>query len=126
MDLTKADALLSLKPNSEWTWDWDSKNPTVREYSKLQWLSSDTKPTAGEIDAELIKLTNAEPMNKLRYWRDRLLEDCDWMANSDVTMTDAWKTYRQALRDLPASTNPVIDNNAKYGISNVTWPTKPS
>lgn len=126
MDLTKADALKSLKPNSEWTWDWDSKEPTVREYSKLTWLSSDTKPTEREIEDELTRLNGAEPMNRLRQWRNILLEECDWMANSDVTMTDAWKTYRQALRDLPASSSPVIDINTKYGISNVTWPTKPS
>ena len=62
MDLTKADALASLKPNSEWTWDWDAENPTVREYNKLVWLGSDTKPTEAEIDAELIKINNAEAM----------------------------------------------------------------
>ena len=38
------------------------------------------------------------------------------MANSDVTMSDAWKTYRQALRDLPANTKDP---------ANPTWPTKP-
>ena len=41
-------------------------------------------------------------------------------------MSDAWKTYRQALRDLPASTTPVLDDNAPIGITSVTWPTKPS
>ena len=66
MDLTKADALASLKPNSEWAWDWDAENPTVREYDKLVWLDSDTKPTEAEIDAELIKINNAEPMRRLR------------------------------------------------------------
>ena len=39
------------------------------------------------------------------------------MANSDVTMSDAWKTYRQALRDLPSNTSDP---------ANPTWPTKPS
>lgn len=66
------------------------------------------------------------PKMKLRARRDKLLEQCDWMANSDVTMSDAWKTYRQALRDLPASTTPVLDDNAPIGITSVTWPTKPS
>ena len=77
MDLTKADALASLKPNSEWTWDWDAENPTVREYDKLVWLDSDTKPTEAEIDAELIKINNAEPMRRLREERDRLLVETD-------------------------------------------------
>ena len=127
MDLTKADALASLKPNSEWTWDWDAENPTVREYSKLVWLDSDTKPTEAEIDAELIKINDAEPMRRLREERNRLLVESDWMAYPDSpTMSDAWKTYRQALRDLPASTTPVLDDNAPIGITSVTWPTKPS
>lgn len=53
----------------------------------------------------------------LRYKRNLLLESTDWMANSDVTMSDDWKTYRQQLRDLPANTSDP---------SNPTWPTKPS
>ena len=127
MDLTKADALASLKPNSEWTWDWDAENPTVREYDKLTWLDSSTKPTEAEIDAELIKINDAEPMRRLREERNRLLVESDWMAYPDSpTMSDAWKTYRQALRDLPASTTPVLDDNAPIGITSVTWPTKPS
>ena len=83
MDLTKADALASLKPNSEWTWDWDAENPTVREYDKLVWLDSDTKPTEAEIDAELIKINDAEPMRRLREERNRLLVESDWMAYPD-------------------------------------------
>ena len=51
-----------------------------------------------------------------REERAILLAETDWMANSDVTMTDAWKTYRQALRDLPAAD----------GFPNVDMPTKPS
>ena len=127
MDLTKADALASLKPNSEWTWDWDAENPTVREYDKMVWLDSDTKPTEAEIDAELIKINDAEPMRRLREERDRLLVETDWMSNPDSpAISDAWKTYRQSLRDLPASATPVIDNTSMCGITSITWPTKPS
>ena len=66
------------------------------------------------------------PMMKLRDRRDKLLEQCDWMANSDVTMSDAWKTYRQALRDLPASASPKLDSEYELDLTSVTWPTKPS
>ena len=52
----------------------------------------------------------------LRFQRNKLLQETDWMAGSDVTMSDAWKTYRQALRDLPANTKDP---------ANPTWPTKP-
>ena len=54
---------------------------------------------------------------ELRFKRNRLLTETDWMANSDVTMSDEWKTYRQALRDLPANTSDP---------ANPTWPTKPN
>tara|TARA_R110001599_G_C12065319_1_gene643544 strand:- start:39 stop:332 length:294 start_codon:yes stop_codon:yes gene_type:complete len=62
----------------------------------------------------------ARRMVELRSQRDALLVETDWMANSDVTMADAWKTYRQALRDITSQT-PSDD-----ALSNITFPTKPS
>ena len=59
-------------------------------------------------------------MAELRRQRDALLAETDWMANSDVTMSDAWTTYRQALRDITTQT-PSDD-----ALSNITFPTKPS
>ena len=56
-------------------------------------------------------------MEDIRSHRNRLLTETDWMALGDVTMSDAWKTYRQELRDVPAS-------NTVY--KDVTWPTKPA
>ena len=61
----------------------------------------------------------ARRMANLREQRNQLLAETDWMGNSDVTMTDAWKTYRQALRDITKQT-PTDDT-----LSNITWPTKP-
>ena len=58
----------------------------------------------------------AREMEYIREHRDNLLTETDWMALGDVTMSDAWKTYRQDLRDIPAS-------NTVY--KDVTWPTKP-
>jgi|TARA_Y100000114_G_scaffold35240_1_gene30783 hypothetical protein len=49
----------------------------------------------------------------LRQKRNELLIETDWMANSDVTMSDDWKTYRQALRDLPSGLDTVEKVNAK-------------
>ena len=59
----------------------------------------------------------AREMKEIREHRDRLLTETDWRATSDLTMSDAWKTYRQDLRDIPAS-------NTVY--KDVTWPTKPA
>ena len=38
-------------------------------------------------------------LQNLRDKRNSLLAKTDWTANSDVTMSDAMKTYRQQLRD---------------------------
>ena len=54
---------------------------------------------------------------QMREERASKLEACDWMANSDVTMSDAWRTYRAALRNVPAQ--------AGFPTS-VNWPTEPS
>jgi len=56
---------------------------------------------------------------ELRFNRNQLLSETDYMANSDVTMSDDWKTYRQALRDLPSGLDTVEKVNEKE------FPTKP-
>jgi len=38
-------------------------------------------------------------LQNLRDKRNNLLAKTDWTANSDVTMSDEMKTYRQQLRD---------------------------
>ena len=56
-------------------------------------------------------------LKDLRNKRNQLLAETDFYALSDVTMSDEMKTYRQALRDLPANTSDP---------ANPTYPTKPS
>ena len=113
-------ALRELRPNSEWFLDGE-------EYSGLTWLDSGTtKPTETEINDKITELDNAEAMKLLRIERDRLLATTDWRASSDLTLSDAWKNYRQALRDLPASASPTLNSNYQLDKSSVTWPTKPS
>ena len=67
-----------------------------------------------------INATPARRMAELRRQRDALLVETDYMALGDVTLSDAWKTYRQALRDITGTT-PSDD-----ALSNITFPTKPS
>ena len=119
MIYTKSDALQSLKPNAEFVW-------TGTVYSGLTWLDSGTAPTESEIDAEVTRLNNAEPMRLLRLERDKRLTSCDWRASSDLTISDSWKTYRQALRDLPASASPSLDSDGYLDMTSVTRPTEPS
>ena len=117
--LTKHDALYSLKPNTTWTW-------SGFVYADLDWRDTATKPTEDEINAEFTKIQAAQPMVKLREYRDWKIAQSDWRANSDVTLSDDWKTYRQALRDITKSASPKIDEFGNLDMSSVTWPTEPS
>ena len=123
--ITIMDAIQALKPGAECLVRGDT-------YSGIEWLDkSQTQPTEDEVNAKVTELTNAEPMNLLRQERTRILSESDWMANSDVTMTDEWKTYRQELRDLPKVHpvnygDPKLDSNGSLDMSSITWPTPPS
>ena len=113
-------ALQELKPGAEWVL-------RGTDYSGLEWLDSGrTKPTETEITDKVTALDAAEPMRLLRLERDALIAKTDWRASSDLTIADAWKTYRQALRDLPASASPSLDSNYELDLTSVTWPTEPS
>ena len=113
-------ALLSLRPGAEWTLNGS-------DYSGLEWLDSkQTQPTETEVNSKISELDNAEPMKLLREERNRRIALTDWRASSDLTLADAWKTYRQALRDLPASASPKLDSNYELDLTSVTWPTEPS
>ena len=113
-------ALLSLRPGAEWTLNGS-------DYSGLTWLDTkQTQPTETEVNSKISELDNAEAMRLLRIERDIRIAKTDWRASSDLTLADAWKTYRQALRDLPASATPKLDSNYELDFSSVTWPTEPS
>ena len=123
MIYNKGHALCSLKPNAQYSW-------VGTDYSGLQWLDSGTAPTESEIDTEVTRLNNAEPMRLLRAERNKLLAACDWVVLTDSQLTTskktAWKTYRQSLRDLPASSSPTLDSDGNLDMSSVTFPTEPS
>lgn len=75
------------------------------------------------VSAKMDEIDAAAPMKELRRQRDAKIAESDWMGNSDVTMSSAWTTYRQALRDLPDGASPTWDGTT---LGNVTWPTEPS
>ena len=95
-------------------------------------------PRFHNIEGKLVQFTNAEEAAQdakekawadgaaaraweaLRRERDNKIAKSDWRANSDVEMSDAWKTYRQALRDLPSTLNDTTVQET------ITWPTEPS
>ena len=113
-------ALIVLKPGAAWSLSGS-------DYSGLEWMDSgQTQPTETEVNSKISELDAAEPMRLLRIERDRRIAKTDWRGNSDLTMSDAWKTYRQALRDLPATASPKLDSINELDLTSVTWPTEPS
>ena len=123
MAITKHDALMSLKPNEGWSW-------AGFDYKDLNWEGKSTKPTESELNTKVAELDAAEPMRLLREERNQLLSETDWMVTrsieTGVAMSNDWKTYRQALRDLPASSSPSLDEYYDLDLTSVTWPTEPS
>ena len=95
---------------------------------------SRTKVIAGPDGSQVVELTAAEETARdaeetawaagandrafaeLRRERDQLLNNTDWWASTDLSISEAQTSYRQALRDLPANTADPADP---------TWPTQP-
>ena len=84
-------------------------------------------PTYAQIKTKATELAADNAKNALRQTRDMMISESDWMGNSDVTITDAWKTYRQALRDITAT---ITDDAVRQAMADdwdhSSWPTKPS
>ena len=122
MKYTILEALKELQPEAIWSINGNN-------YSDLEWQdSSKTKPTEAEINAKISELDAAESMRLLRKERNSLLNKTDWTQNDDVpTETQTkWQTYRQQLRDLPASASPKLDSDYNLDLTSVTWPTEPT
>ena len=97
---------------SDQTLIYDSASNIVRCEDKI-----DEVPEATIEELEAFKLEM--DIRDVRGNRNRLLAESDWTQNRDVVLSNdaEWKTYRQALRDLPANTT---------DWTNPPWPTKPS
>ena len=118
--ITIMDAIQALKPGAECTVRGDT-------YSGIEWLDkSQTKPTEDEVNTKLTELTNAYPMELLREERNRRLQETDWRASSDLTISGDWKAYRQDLRDLPAQQTPKLLSNGQLDPTSISWPPEPS
>jgi len=87
------------------TYDHKTKTTTVRDM---------TADESQELEASRVD----DLWHQLRTTRNTKLAESDWTVLTDSPVsTAAWKTYRQALRDLPANTTDP---------SNPVWPTPPS
>ena len=112
-------AISKLAPGAEWTM-------VDEDYNQLEWNSPDIpQPTRAQVEAKIAELKAQEPMRLLRVERDRLIAETDWWVLPDRTPTSEQLAYRQALRDLPDTSSPVLDPTSRLGISGVSWPVKP-
>lgn len=105
-----ASILLDRYPGQQW-------NLTNNDYDTLVWetVNSVPKPTLEELENAWPTVLDTKKFKELRQERNRRLAECDWVTlkaySTDTPVPEEWKTYMQALRDLPANTedpkNPV-------------------
>ena len=82
-----------------------------------------TTVTETQIIEKANELFALEPMRLLRQERNRRIAETDWRFRSDLTPSQEWIDYSQALRDLPSTASPKLDDQGN--LTNITWPTKP-
>ena len=89
---------------------------SVPPHSIVEWNGPDALPTEAALQAAYDAATASAALADLRSKRNQLLTETDYLALADSTLTDEMRSYRQALRDLPANT---VDP------ANPVWPVKP-
>lgn len=117
---TVSHALRALVPDADWECSANGINS----------FSNGVKPTQSEIDSKIAELDKNDALMILRVDRNQKLKDSDWVVTKSnetgVGIATNWKTYRQALRDLPANSNPTLTNEGYLDYSSFTWPTEPT
>ena len=92
----------------------------LETWESIEFPPGHEKPPKEEFEAKLQALVDAQPLKELRQERDRRLQAVDWVViratSTSTPVPEAWVTYMQALRDLPATTEDP---------KNPVWPTVP-
>ena len=109
-----SEIILSWNPQPEW-YRYNTS------YESIDVPEGYEKPSKEEFETKLQELIDGQPLKELRTERNRRLAECDWVATraftTDTPVPDEWKTYMQALRDLPTVTEDP---------ANPVWPTAPT
>jgi len=87
------------------------------------------KPTKEVFETRFQELYALEPMRRLRVERDIRIRQTDWIfcpyiASTTTEKIQKWKTYRQALRDLPSTATPTLADDG-LELLGITWPLPP-
>ena len=89
-----------------------------------------TAEEQAEYDARQTEWTNsavARKLEQIKEMRLQKLQETDWMAVSDLTMSNAWKTKRQSWRDIPqnnsteAEYDAILTRDAEGNLTNAIW-----
>ena len=115
MIFTLPEVLVRIRPGAKW------KVTDIHDYKTLEWIDENqTKPTLEELTNNHEQLVAAQPLENLRQERNTRLAEVDWVVirafSMNTPVTDEWKTYMQALRDLPSTTEDP---------ANPVWPVRP-
>ena len=98
----------------------DSKGNWVEKYVAKDMFEATSEKTKEELEKEYQAEIDSGVADSVRSQRNQLLVESDWTMVTDSQLSDSkkteWKTYRQKLRDIPASS----------GFPNsITFPDKP-
>ena len=105
---------------------------TESDGTKVATYADTLSVSYSDFQAKYPEIVASEALDLLRYFRDKKLNECDWVVTkaqeTGTTVSDEWKNYRQALRDLPSSANPKFLDTDEDNLDSTsfTWPTKPS
>ena len=89
------------------------------DVNQIEWHNGTTPISKEDIEAQFPAVELDTAMADLRAKRNQLLQDTDFHALSDNTMSADMTTYRQELRDITNGITTVEQANA------VVFPTKP-
>jgi hypothetical protein len=82
---------------------------------KLVQLTDEEEKTRQAEEKERADGKADRDLAELRTKRNILLSETDWMSLADVpTMSDAWKKYRQELRDMTKTFKSMSDKDFKF------------
>ena len=112
------DAILRINPNAEVNINGDNIDTCT-----IDWLNGTTPISKSDIQAQLPIVEFDIAIRDLRTKRNNLLSETDYIVikakETGTTIPTAWKTYRQALRDITENLTTVEEVNA------VVFPDKP-
>lgn len=117
MSFALPEVLVRLRPGAKW------KLVDIHDYDVLEWLDeTQAKPSKEECDDMSTQLENERILENMRSYRNTLLNQSDKYMTIDYPhptpeKVQEWRTYRQALRDLPSITEDP---------ANPVWPVQPS